>query len=156
MKILEINVISRTWNNQHAIKYINAPCIFAGREKTILFSPETICFKWREQMSSLRKISGVVPTSDTTVMNYIVFYLNNIFQIFGHRELVVLVEDGNREFEHIFISNSWGNCACVINITSHLTCTWSETIRSWQNMHRNASGPNFKFSEYLWKGVWRE
>jgi hypothetical protein len=56
MKILEINVISRTWNNQHAIKYINAPCIFAGREKTILFSPETICFKWREQMSSLRKI----------------------------------------------------------------------------------------------------
>jgi hypothetical protein len=39
----------------------------------------------------LWKNSGIVPTSDTTVINYIVLYLNNILQVFGHRELVVFV-----------------------------------------------------------------
>jgi hypothetical protein len=38
-----------------------------------------------------------------------------------------------------------GNCACVINITWNITCIWSDTIRPWQNMHRNASGSNFNF-----------
>ena len=36
-----------------------------------------------------------MPTSDTTVINYIVLYLNNIFHDFGHRELVVFVEFGD-------------------------------------------------------------
>ena len=56
-------------------------------------------------------------TSLITVVNYIVFYLNNIFQTFGHRELVVLVDNGDGEHLFKFKLQFLGNCACVINIT---------------------------------------
>ena len=48
------------------------------------------------------KNSEVVPTSDTTAVNYIVLYLNNILQTFGHRELVVFVEHGDRVYVRLF------------------------------------------------------
>jgi hypothetical protein len=71
----------KVWHeiNQHAIKNINAPYIFAGRKKTNIFSPQKI-EKWCEKNVNTEKIVkkcqseniGVVPTSDTTVMNCIV------------------------------------------------------------------------------------
>jgi hypothetical protein len=35
----------------------------------------------------------------------------------------------------------------------NLTCTWSDTIRPWQNMHRNAPGVKFLISRILLMGI---
>ena len=48
------------------------------------FSPEKLIENWREDLSikiSFRfwKINGIVPTSDTTIINNVCLYLDNIF-----------------------------------------------------------------------------
>ena len=50
--------------NQHAIKYINAPYIFAGERKKIKARTNVNVIS-----ASLWKNSGIVPTSDNTVIN---------------------------------------------------------------------------------------
>jgi hypothetical protein len=55
-----------------------------GKKEKQNFSPEKLIENWREDLSikiSFRfwKINGIVPTSDTTVINNVCLYLDNIF-----------------------------------------------------------------------------
>ena len=145
-----IDMVNMTGNSStRHIKCNNAPYIFAGKTFFFLSRKNFKIGKLSTRISvRFWQNSGIVPTSDTTVLNYSVC-MNNIFQVFGHRELssiMAIVQRSSWQFEFWCVLPSkyiglvtsgipgWGVRLYTIIITISLVHLWNvSTVSTKQN-----------------------